>query len=240
MHFTSNSDSPHTATLLDESHNERAHRESVDAVNRRLQHCGEHGRPPLKTSLVLRAEAPRLELLAPRFQNDELGEHLVVLLLGLHRIRTLQPGFQISDLAHHAEQLQAGRMRDHKSSGYLTTDLERFDGKGNDERTDMIRISRSSDPMNPVLLRGLGDCLFHAGQHRPVRRVGEVSGGQAIPAFLEQLRRLHEQLAGLSLSGQQPVGGIGQLRCGRPRFRRGLRRRFRRLAAATRRNTQDL
>jgi hypothetical protein len=86
-----NSDTRHTATVLDESRNERTHRKSVDAAPRRLQHCGERGRPPPKMALILRAKAPRLELLAPRLQNDELGEHLVVLLLGLQRIRTLQP-----------------------------------------------------------------------------------------------------------------------------------------------------
>ena len=85
-----NSDSPHTATLLTKHATSGPTRESVDAVTRRLQHCGEHG-VRHQTALILRAKAPRLELLAPRFQNDELGEHLVVLLLGLHRIRTLQP-----------------------------------------------------------------------------------------------------------------------------------------------------
>jgi hypothetical protein len=86
-----NSDAPHTATVLAESRKERTHSKSVDAAPRSLQHCGEHARPLPKTALILRAEAPRLQLLAPCLQNDELGEHLVVLLLGLHRIRTLQP-----------------------------------------------------------------------------------------------------------------------------------------------------
>jgi hypothetical protein len=91
VHLMINPGSAHTATLLDESGNKHAHRKSVDAVTRRLQHCGEPGWPSTQIALILRAKAPRLKLLAPSFQNHQLGEHLVVLLLRLHRIRTLKP-----------------------------------------------------------------------------------------------------------------------------------------------------
>ena len=89
VHLMINPGSAHTATLIDES--QARHRKFVDAVTRRLQHRGEPGWPSTQIALILRAKAPRLKLLAPSFQNHQLGEHLVVLLLRLHRIRTLKP-----------------------------------------------------------------------------------------------------------------------------------------------------
>ena len=58
----------------------------------------------------------------------------------------------------------------------------------------MIRVSRSSDPMNPVFLGRFGSGPLDAGQHCRVRRMREIPSRQAVPALLEELRRLTRSL----------------------------------------------
>jgi hypothetical protein len=65
-------------------------------------------RYPSHGASVFGANAAGVQRLAPRLEHDQLGEHLVVFVLLLNRVRTLQFGFQCRDRPHHREQLKSG------------------------------------------------------------------------------------------------------------------------------------